>query len=356
MTFGHVIIVLAPTVGAALIVATLKVLLFGLGITIFERSISQALARFEPYHEVSIPLSVGAVLVFIATLTRCVQLAVQLGNRTGLLFLVLRTINHMSAVISVVGFMGFIMLVVLYPADYPTERGEHLHNIGSYIYFGASVFYGWIHIIVLLGMCNVFCSRLGSEKDVVIAPTTTKDSPSPRDVEHQLGGIPSDNDEKPHGCVSKRYNGLLLAISTFLMLSAGIATTVFTVWYAFNLKDCSYNDCTYEYEWYAVIFAAVYVSLFSVLFYLNNPLIELQVVQRRLLDTLVACSRGGYSHHGSGTTRAHRTWSASTTDESQGSYNTNDAMNGNGDCFRRENTFELTVKNDPVDCRYNCCE
>mmetsp|Transcript_57745 Transcript_57745/g.141039 ORF Transcript_57745/g.141039 Transcript_57745/m.141039 type:complete len:504 (+) Transcript_57745:907-2418(+) len=397
------IVVLAPTVGAILVVVTLNTLLRlvdGEGITIYDRSISQALTRVYSYRVVAVPLSVGAFLFFLSIIIRNIQIDIQLrsdrsnmnsgsrndneasrndatntchnidkgtqtettddqkvssnSNRSSWTYnssecsssvssstntnmssvttnclnclrVILRVVNYLSAVINVVSLLGFVMLVVFKatPGQDKEGREAYLHNLGSYIYFGGSVLYGWLHVLIMCGMkiCCSYRTQIDSScriygdiesideknNDNLKKSSANLDSHQGENEgidDPQLCDVELGRDEKNNGDDVKNLTSKTLTeqqqgqlerhacrsshnykyicytichtVCLLLMSASGIATTYSTVKYMQLFKD------GYQWEWFAVIFASVYMCLYSVLFILDNPMHELRIAAHQV--------------------------------------------------------------------------
>jgi Frag1/DRAM/Sfk1 family len=205
---GHFVICLLPILGGALVLLVLAELLQTQEITIYEMSISDAMADYTPYLTILIPTLVGATIIVLVTLARNIQIGVyyRRQEQSGYSWL-LRMVNGVGALVHITGYAGFVMLVVFQIGG--GGREEELHILGAIIYFVCSSVYGTLHTILLWRQ---------SQYPVVLR--------------------------------------LLLA----LVAAAGV---VATVGYGLLRQD------RVEYEWYASGLAAIYVMLFAALFHVD---------------------------------------------------------------------------------------
>ena len=395
------VVMLAPTVGAVFVIATLITLLQlvdGEGITIYDRSISQSLTRVNSYRVVAVPLSIGAFLFFLSIIIRNIQIDIQLrsdhfsinslsrngneasqndtvntcrnidtttqtepthdkeghsnSNRSRRTYSssesssslpssrtinlsslttnysscfrsILRAVNYLSAILNVVSLIGFVMLVVFkaMPGQDKEGREAYLHNLGSYIYFGGSVLYGWLHVLILFGMkiCSSHRSRIDSScsiyddiermddrnneylnHSIVNLETHQRENDGSDDAQLcdvKLGRDDTNIVDEVNNFATKRLRKQQLgwssnrrnkricysvchAVCLLLMSASGIATTYSTVKYMQLFKD------GYQWEWFAVIFASAYMCLFSALFILENPMYELRIATNHVRGNL----------------------------------------------------------------------
>lgn len=145
--FGRIILLLLPIIGASTILAVLYLLLYRLNITIQETSISAALASFEPYWEILVPLSIGVFATFVVTVSRNIQIEVyhrRLKNE----YKGMRVLNLITTVANLGAYIGFLVLAI-YKSDDESEAARNLHMYGAVAYFVLSGFYGVAHIYLL---------------------------------------------------------------------------------------------------------------------------------------------------------------------------------------------------------------
>jgi Frag1/DRAM/Sfk1 family len=206
---GHFVICLLPMLGGALVLLVLAELLQSQEITIYDMSVSDAMADYTPYLTILIPTLVGATIIVLVTLARNIQIGVYYRRQepsSGYSWR-WRMVNGVGALVHITGYAGFVMLVVFQMGG--GGREEELHTLGAIIYFSCSSVYGILHTILLWRQ---------SQYPVVLR--------------------------------------LLLA----LVAAAGV---VATVGYGLLRQD------RVEYEWYASGLAAIYVMLFAALFHVD---------------------------------------------------------------------------------------
>lgn len=144
--FVHFLFCSLPVVGGGLILVVLIELLISFQMTIFDNSVSTALAEYEPYITVLAPILVGSAFMFIVTAARNVQIKVYFSRERSYTW-VRAALNTFAAVSNIAAYVGFILLSVF--EQNGTEQEAQLHKIGSYVYFVLSSIYGLLHTYLL---------------------------------------------------------------------------------------------------------------------------------------------------------------------------------------------------------------
>lgn len=138
---------LLPLFGCSIILAVLYRLTDKLNTTVNDTSVSQALADYEPNVEILALIFIGATLMIITTICRDIQINVYHRRRRSTTC-GMKTLNFIAAFANIAAYAGFVVLA-LFPLDAELERDRLLHNVGSYMYFGLSGFYGLLHTYLL---------------------------------------------------------------------------------------------------------------------------------------------------------------------------------------------------------------
>lgn len=200
---GRLILLLLPVLGCSFLLATLYLLVYRLDVSITDVSVSQCLTDYEPKIEVLVLIFIGATFMFIVTVMRNIQISVyHRRHKSESIFM--RIINFTAAVSNILAYVGFV-LVALFDLDGPGEAPK-IHFIGSYMYFGLSGLYGLLHSFLL--------------------------------------------------CKQTQYPMFCKIILTLVPL-AGVACSII---FAVVMGE------GYEYEWFTVALAALFVGLMSILF------------------------------------------------------------------------------------------
>lgn len=200
---GRTILILLPILGCSFVLATLYLLIYRLDISIKDVSVSQCLADYEPKIEVLVMIFIGSTLMFTVTVMRNIQISVY-HRRQKSESIFVRIINFIAATANIFAYVGFV-LVALFDLDGPGDAPS-IHLIGSYMYFGLSGLYGLLHSYLL--------------------------------------------------CKQSQYPVFCKIILTLAPL-AGFACSII---YAVVMGE------GYEYEWFAVALAAIFVGLMCILF------------------------------------------------------------------------------------------
>lgn len=141
---ASVMLLTMPLFGCFMILGTLYMLVYNMGISINEMTVSSALADYEPTWEILVCLCTGAFCSFIVTISRSIQIGVY-HRRNNSAFRGLRLLNFVAALINILAYVGFVILAI-YPVD-----GEHedYHMFGAYMYFILIGVYALMHIFLL---------------------------------------------------------------------------------------------------------------------------------------------------------------------------------------------------------------
>lgn len=200
---GRAILLLLPILGCTLVIATLYLLVYRLDREITDVSVSTCLADYEPKIEVLVLIMIGASLMFVVTVMRNIQISVyHRRQRSESIFV--RIINFIAAAANIFAYVGFV-LVALYDLDGPGDA-PRIHLIGSYMYFVLSGLYGLLHSYLL--------------------------------------------------CKQSQYPMFCKIVLTIVPL-AGVACSIVYVVLQGN---------GYEFEWFTVALAAIFVGMMSILF------------------------------------------------------------------------------------------
>lgn len=175
-------------------------------ITIYDVSISEALAEYAPYNTILIPTFVGATTMFAVTMMRNIQIGVYFRRKSAY-SVFMRTMNFLSTLVNITAYVGFVLLVFFKMGGGGQE--QEIHYIGSVMYFTCSGVYAILNSILLL----------------------------------QQAQYP-----------------LAMRVFSMLLAAAGVVAT--SLYGAFR-------DWV-EFEWMAVAIAALYIMLFSVLFHIDQ--------------------------------------------------------------------------------------
>jgi hypothetical protein len=141
---ASMMLLMMPILGCSMILGTLYLLIYNMDISIYEMTISSALADYEPTWEILLMLCTGAFASFVVTISRGIQIGVyHRRNNSG--FRGLRLLNIVAAITNILAYVGFIILAI-YPVD-----GEHkdYHLFGAHMYFGLIGLYAVMHIFLL---------------------------------------------------------------------------------------------------------------------------------------------------------------------------------------------------------------
>mmetsp|Transcript_17823 Transcript_17823/g.38550 ORF Transcript_17823/g.38550 Transcript_17823/m.38550 type:complete len:258 (+) Transcript_17823:113-886(+) len=155
---GRFILLMFPILGAAMVITILFLLSYHLDNSVQDESISGAMADHEPYWEVVLPLSLGAFFIFIVTISRTIQIGVYHRRRKSEITRV-RIMNFVAASANILAYVGF-MLLTLYKID-GDDAEEKMHIVGACMYFGLGCLYFILHDILLLEQTHYpFCIKV----------------------------------------------------------------------------------------------------------------------------------------------------------------------------------------------------
>jgi hypothetical protein len=193
------------------------------GTTINNISVSGALEIYEPYSTMVVLASFIAVISFAVTASRNIQIAVSMqraraSNELGSYSCINRFLNITAAIINVVAYVGFTLLIAFRLNQQEPAYAMQAHFFGAVVYFSGITVYSLIHSILLY---------------------------------YQDPG---------------KYPKWLKAL--FALLTVCIVVCVI----AFGI-DLQGNV---EFEWMAVVFMSLYMGLFSILFHIDNVDDEIQ--------------------------------------------------------------------------------
>jgi|Transcript_17926 hypothetical protein len=144
---GRLLLLLFPILGCACIIGVEYLLLTRLGLTVYETSVSQALADYEPNLEILVMIFFGATFITITTICRDIQINVY-HRRKRSESCSMKTLNFIAALANISAYVGFCLLA-LFPTDAESESVRNIHQVGSYIYFALSGLYGVLHTLLL---------------------------------------------------------------------------------------------------------------------------------------------------------------------------------------------------------------
>ncbi|KAL7544669.1 hypothetical protein ACHAWF_008037 [Thalassiosira exigua] len=139
---ARLVFVLLPILGCFLILTTLFLLTYRLGVPITETSVSKCLADYSPKEEILAVVFTGATVMFIVTVMRDIQINVY-HRRLKSESKCMKALNITAAVCNILAYVGFVILA-LFEIEGP-EIVTTLHFIGSIMYFALSGLYGLLH-------------------------------------------------------------------------------------------------------------------------------------------------------------------------------------------------------------------
>jgi hypothetical protein len=206
----HYLFCFLPLVGSALIILVLVELWFRLQLNIFAITISDGLAFYDPYWQILVPALVGGSIMFVVTVARNIQIKVYF-TRCLSYSLPLSILNFVAAVANIAAYGGYIALM-LFQTNPNGDGGqeEDIHYLGSVVYFSLSSVYGILHTYLLLRQTQ--------------------------------------------------YPFAVKAIFVLVAAVAAISTALYAI----------FRDQVFVMEWIAVLFAAIYVLLFTILFHIDS--------------------------------------------------------------------------------------
>jgi len=152
------------------------------GFAITKKSVSQALAAYPDYDKLLVLVIVASSLIFATTAVRNVQVRIWFrrrygsylqsccccccpkrrsaggssglskGSATSLAFT-----NDVASVVNILAYVSFLLLVI-YPADAPTEVGRMIHQFATIGYFALSIVYGIMQVTLTWNQGNHYPS------------------------------------------------------------------------------------------------------------------------------------------------------------------------------------------------------
>jgi hypothetical protein len=163
--FGHFLLVLSPLMACGMILAILGLLIskFEGEDSIQTTMVSNSLEEYQPYSEIILLASLAALFTFAVTAARSIQIAVSLQRtkkssnnsnpdwmqNASAYSCCFRFLNGSAALINVVAYVGFIMLIAFQVNQEEPPYARVLHLIGAFVYFGGTSFYHVIHAYLL---------------------------------------------------------------------------------------------------------------------------------------------------------------------------------------------------------------
>jgi hypothetical protein len=202
----HIVFCLLPIVGGVIILGVLFHVLVKLDLSISAISVSGALAAYEPYIVILVPLLIAGLLMFVVTIARNIQLKVYFSSRQSTYSWFVKALNLVSAIFNILAYFGFIVLSLFQSTG--EQPWTNYHFAGATVYFVCSNLYSLLQSWLLF-----------------------KQTQYP----------------------------LVLKLLFWALAILSLITSVVYVWWRQSE----------QYEWVAVVAAITYVMLFAILFHID---------------------------------------------------------------------------------------
>ena len=244
VSVSHVVSCLIPMIGGILLISVLVLLLRSIDSETYDihgQTISRTLALYTPYKLVLIPMLVSSFLIFVVTMSRNIQVRVYFSRRKQYTNTI-SAINKFATIMNIFAYVAFIVVAVNKddPSLYGSNVERTLHLYAAALYFIFSNIYVVLHTSLLLLQ----------RKD----EGTSDDD----DDEEAQGG---NNGTVDNESVPQQFP-LLLKINFALYT---IVIVFCSVWFLLHMHD---SDVAI-FEWVAILFNALYIMLFSILFHID---------------------------------------------------------------------------------------
>ena len=235
MNIGHVITCLLPICSGLLLISVLVLLIMSTeNHDINGQSISRLLSLYEPYQVVLLPMLVSSGLMFIVTLCRNIQVRVYYSRRKQYTTTI-SAINKLATIANILAYIAFIILSFNKDEvnQYADNVERNIHEYSLIAYFIFSILYAMLHTSLMLLQKKDEGSEEGG--GIIVSPT---------------------NSSYP----------LLLKIN---FASYTFVIVVCSIWFLFHMYSESISGKITILEWIAVLFNALYICLFSILFHID---------------------------------------------------------------------------------------